>query len=192
MEVGQRPVPLVEIEAVAHVELVRDHEADVAHGKVVDEPAVGAVEERDRRKRARVAQRQGLAEEAQRQPGIDDVLDDQDVPALDLDVEILQQPDPGGAAGLGVGAVAGELDEVDGVGDRERAREIGEERDRRLEGADEQRLSALVVAGDVASELAYPRGDLRRREVDLADPLVGLYEAIGSLNRSASRAMSRL
>ena len=57
VEVGQVPVPLVDVEAVADEELVGDGEADVADRQVVDEAAVGAVEERDRRERARSAER---------------------------------------------------------------------------------------------------------------------------------------
>ncbi len=46
-QVGQVAVALVELEAVADEELVRDREADVADGQVVDQPAVGPVEQRD-------------------------------------------------------------------------------------------------------------------------------------------------
>src|SRR6266516_6909087 len=44
-EVGQVPVALVELESVADEELVRDREADVADGQVVDQPPVRPVEE---------------------------------------------------------------------------------------------------------------------------------------------------
>ena len=64
-----------------------------------------------------------------RQPGVDDVLDDQDVAAGDLGVEVLEQPDPRVAARPRP-AVAGELDEVEAVRDREGAREVGDERRR--------------------------------------------------------------
>jgi hypothetical protein len=53
---------------------------------------------------------------------------------------------------------------------RHRAREIGEEDEARLERADEERLPAFVVAGDLAAELADARRDLGRREIDLANP----------------------
>src|ERR1051326_293779 len=62
VEVGQVPVPLVQVEAVADEELVRDRETDVADGEVVHEPAVGAVEQRGDRERRRVAQPQRTAE----------------------------------------------------------------------------------------------------------------------------------
>jgi hypothetical protein len=89
------PVAIVaEVEAVADEELVRHREADVAHRKVVDEPPVGPVEKRDRRERCGTAERERLADEVQRQPGVDDVLDEQDVATLDAQVEVLEQPYP--------------------------------------------------------------------------------------------------
>jgi hypothetical protein len=75
-------------------------------------------------------------------------------------------------------AVAGELDEIERVRERKRARQIGEEDDARLERADEQRLAARVVPCDVGGELLDARAELTAREVDLADPRIGgLYEA---------------
>jgi hypothetical protein len=60
------------------------------------------------------------------------------------------------------------------VQDRHGAREIGDEDERRLERGDEDRLEILVVAGDLGAELLDPRGDLLPREVDLADPRIGI------------------
>jgi hypothetical protein len=55
----------------------------------------------------------------------------------------------------GVGAVvAGELDEVDPVANRDRAREVGQEDEARLQQRDEQQVAAGVVARDVGAELA--------------------------------------
>ena len=45
-QVGEVPVALAQLEAVADEELVRNGEADVAHRQVVDEAAVGPVEQR--------------------------------------------------------------------------------------------------------------------------------------------------
>jgi hypothetical protein len=54
----------------------------------------------------------------------------------------------------GVGAVvAGELDEVDLVGNRDRPGEVGEEDEARLQQRDEQELALGVVAGDLGAEL---------------------------------------
>ena len=94
MQVGQRAPALVQAEPVACKQLVGDREADVVERHVVDETAVGAVEERDRRKARRVPQRERPCEEVQRQAGVDDVLDDEHVPVDDRRVEVLEQLDP--------------------------------------------------------------------------------------------------
>ena len=63
-----------------------------------------------------------------RQAGVDDGVHEHDVTALDLGVQIFQEPDA-----VVVLAVAGQLDEIEMVVDRERAREIADERDARLQ-----------------------------------------------------------
>jgi hypothetical protein len=72
------------------------------------------------------------------------------------------------AAGVGA-VVAGELDEVDSVANRDRAREVGQEDEARLQQRDEQKVAAGIVAGDVGAELADARLQLLGREKDLAD-----------------------
>jgi hypothetical protein len=72
------------------------------------------------------------------------------------------------AAHLGA-AVACKLDEVERMRDRDRAREVGEEDEARLERPDEQRLTAVEVAGNLRAELRDTRGQLAGRKVDLAD-----------------------
>ena len=67
VQVRQVPVPLVDVEAVADEELVRDGEADVPHRQVLDEPAVRPVEERDRCERAGRAQAERPHEVVERQ-----------------------------------------------------------------------------------------------------------------------------
>jgi hypothetical protein len=59
------------------------------------------------------------------------------------------------------------------VHDLQRAREIGDEDDRRRQRGDEDRLEAVVVDGYLRAELLDPSLDLLTREVDLADSLVG-------------------
>jgi hypothetical protein len=197
VQVRQVAVALVDVEPVADEELVGDGEADVPHRQVLDEAAVRAVEERDGRERARAAQPEGADEVVERQPGVDDVLDNEDVPALDARVEVLEEPDRRAASGL-AGAVAGQLDEIDVMQDRERAREVGKEDQARLQGGDEQRLAAGVVDGDLGTELLDPGRDLLAGEVDLADPIVREgrpvfgQEAIFSPYRWPRRSMSRL
>jgi hypothetical protein len=89
--------------------------------------------------------------------------------AGDFRIEVLQQPDPGMAAGVGARRVARELEEIESVRDPERAREVRDEDDARLQRRDEQRLSSVVVSRDVAAELADARLQLLAREVDLAE-----------------------
>jgi hypothetical protein len=176
VQIGQAAVALVDVEPVAGIELVRDHEPDVAHRQVVDEAAVRSVEERDDGERRGAPQAERLDEEVERQPGIDDVLDDDDVTAADLYVEILEEPDGRVAAGRAPG-VAGQLDELQVVQDRQRAGEVGEEDEARFERRDEQGLQPLVLAGQLGPELADARLDLGSAQVDLADPAVGGYDA---------------
>jgi len=72
------------------------------------------------------------------------------------------------AAGVGA-VVAGELDEVDRVRDRDRAREVGQEDEARLQQRDEQQVAAGVLAGYLRPELVDASSQLVRREKDLAD-----------------------
>jgi len=192
VEVGQVPETLVQVEPVADEEFVGDSEADVADREILDEPPVGPVEQRHGRKRRRRAQGEGLAEVVQRQAGVDDVLDDDDVPARDLAVQILEQPDARMAALVRARGVARELEEVDPVRDAQRARQVGDEDEARFQRRDEQRLAAVVVAAQLAPELTDARLQLPAREVDLAEARAATYDASSSRYRSARRSMSRL
>ena len=91
-----------------------------------------------------------------------------------------------------VGAVRGQLDEVEGVGDADRPRQVCDEDHARLERRDEQRLAPVVVTRDLAPDLSHARLQLLAREVDLTQALAGAYEASSSRYRSAKRSMSRL
>jgi hypothetical protein len=104
-----------------------------------------------------------------RHTGVDHRVDEDHVAALDLRVEILQEPDA-----LLVYAVARELDEVEVVVDRDGARQVADERDARLQRADEQRFLSCVVAGQVRGELPDAGTDLVGIEEDLGDALVEL------------------
>jgi hypothetical protein len=77
--------------------------------------------------------------------------------------------------------VAGELDEVDLVRDRDRARKVGEEDEARLQQRDEQQVAARVVGGDLRAQLADARANLLGAEEDLTDAWVADgYEARSS------------
>jgi hypothetical protein len=81
-----------------------------------------------------------------------------------------------------------------------RTREIGHERNARLERADEQRLQAGVVRGDRRTDLADTALNLVLVEEDLANACVGVapgsrgqsaQDAFCSPNRAARRLKSR-
>jgi hypothetical protein len=160
---------LVQIEAVADEKLVGDGEADVAHRQVLDQTPVRTIEERDGGQRAGRTERERLAEVVEGKARVDDVLDDHDVPAGDLRVEVLEQTDASVAALVGAGRVARELEEVEAVRNPQGAREVGDEDEARLQRRDQQGLAALVVAREVTPQLADACLQLLPREVDLAE-----------------------
>jgi hypothetical protein len=80
-----------------------------------------------------------------------------------------------------VGAVvAGELDEVDLVRDRNRAGEVGEEDDARLQQRDEQQVAVRVVPCDLGAELVDAGLKLLGGEEDVAYAGVADYDARSS------------
>src|SRR6266540_1063641 len=101
----------IEAEPVADEELVGNREPDIAHGQVVHEAAVRAVEQDRGGERRRAAQGERAAEVVHGQPGVDDLVDEDDVTALELGVEVLQEADSLVPAGLGA-SVSGQLDVV--------------------------------------------------------------------------------
>jgi hypothetical protein len=125
-----------------------------------------------------------------RHAGVDHGVDEHDGAALDLRVQVLEEPDPAVA-----GAVARQLEEVEVVVPGEGAREVADERDAGLERADEQRLRPLVVAAQLGTELADATADLVAVEKDLSYALVELdrraQEAFRSPYRTARRSKSR-
>ena len=95
-----------------------------------------------------------------------------------------------------------ELDEVHVVEDRNRARQVGQEDEARLQRRDQERLPTLVVGGDLGAELGDTGGDLLGGEVDLADARIAFDVPTGrpQIRQEASfrpyrcprRSMSRL
>src|SRR6188472_3953688 len=126
-DVGQVPVSLGEVEAVADDELVRDLEPNIPH-RNVDFAArrlgqEGADLEGRRLTRFQVADQVGEG-----QAGVDDVLHHEHVAALDVDVEVFEDAhDPGG---IGRVAVARDGHEVDLAGDGQVPHQVGHEEDR--------------------------------------------------------------
>jgi hypothetical protein len=78
------------------------------------------------------------------------------------------------------------------VGNAQGARQIGHEHDARLERRDQERLQSVVVARELASELANACLQLLPGEVDVAETVAAAYDASSSRYRSARRSMSRL
>jgi len=66
-------------------------------------------------------------------------------------------------------AVAGELDEIELVYERDRTRQVGDEKQRTFERRDEQQIETGVVRGDLGTQFADPRLNLLGGEVGLAD-----------------------
>jgi murein DD-endopeptidase MepM/ murein hydrolase activator NlpD len=83
VEIGQRAPALVQPEPVACEELVGNGEADEAERELVDEPPVRPIEERHGGEARGVAQAERSAQEVERQPGVDDILDEEDVAAFE-------------------------------------------------------------------------------------------------------------
>jgi hypothetical protein len=125
-----------------------------------------------------------------RQAGVDHRVHEEDVPAVDLRVQVLEEADSVVAL-----AVARELDEIERMVDRGAAREVADERDARLQRPDQQRLTAVVVAAELAAELPNAGSELVGVEEDLADALVsyrqGGQDAFARPKRTASRSKSR-
>jgi hypothetical protein len=165
VEIGKGTPTLVETKAVAREQLVGNGEADVAKRDVVDEAAIGSVEEGDGREARRISERERPAEEVERQASVYDVLHEYDVTTGERRVDVLQQANAAGAAA----SIRREFHDVERVGDRQCSRQIGEEDDARLEGRDEDRIESRVVAGELGSELENAGRDLGPAQIDRPD-----------------------
>src|SRR3954447_1654026 len=186
MEVRQVAPALVQVEAVADEELVRNGEADVVDREVLDQTAVRAVEQGDDTQARGSSQLELLAEVVQRQTRVDHVLDEQDVEPGERDRRVLEDAHPGVAARRSA-VVAGKLDEVELVEGRDGPREVGEEDEARLQERDEQQVARRVVRCDLGAELAHARADLVRAEEDVPD----LYEAPRCYEAPAAMRLGR-
>src|SRR5215212_3009845 len=149
-DVRKIAVALGEVEPVADDEAVRDLEADVPDVDVVLAP-LGLGEQRADVERCRLAGLEAAHEVRQRQARVDDVLDHEHVSALDVDVEVLEDPhDPRGVRRR---AVARDRHEVDLAGHGQAPHQIRHEEHRALEHADQQQVAPRVVGRDLAAEL---------------------------------------
>ena len=143
-------MPFRVVEAVADDEAIRDLEADVAH-RNLDLAARRLRQEGADLERRGAARGEVPHEVGERQARVDDVLDDEDVAALERRVEVLE--DAHDAGGVGGGAVARDRHEVHLAGHPELAHQVGDEEDRAFEDADEEQLLACVVGGDLRRKL---------------------------------------
>ena len=92
MDAPEVAVALADIEAVAHDEVGRDGEADVAQGDL--DALLALLDQQGADVEAlRLAGLEVAAQIVQRQAAVDDVLDDEDAAALELGVEVLDDAD---------------------------------------------------------------------------------------------------
>ena len=118
----------------------------------------GLVEQRGDAKGLGVLLREELAQIGEGEAGIQNVLDDKHVLALNGLVEILDELDrAGGARAL---SIAGGGHEVEGGVGLYGAREVGQERRRSLEHAHHDQLLAVQVAGYLGAHLGDTFGNL--------------------------------
>ncbi len=147
------------VEAVSDDKLVLDLESDV-FDLDVDLAAAGLAQEARGSKRFRLAGAHDVLQIMQRETGIDDIFDDNDVAPLQRCVEVFKQPHL--TRGLRRGAIARDRDEVER--DRTRghgAREVGQEHERALQHGDEvERLAVGIVCVDLCGQLDNPALDL--------------------------------
>src|SRR5207249_684776 len=147
-DVGQVAVEAVVVEAVPDHEDVRDREPDVVEGDL-RLATTGLVEKDARAQALRTARLERTFQRGQGEAGVDDVVDDEHVAARDVDAEV--GDDPHRARGAGSRPVARRAEKIDGEIDRQPAHEVGDERHRALENADQHGIRPGVVAGDRAA-----------------------------------------
>jgi hypothetical protein len=98
----------------------------------------------------------------ERGPGVDDVLDDEELTAGGVGRQVAQDLHiPGGARSLAVG---GDLKEVDGQRGLQPLREIAQEEDGSLQNPHEQQRPTVLIPVDLRREAADPL--LQRGGVD--------------------------
>src|SRR5690606_21690341 len=167
---GQVAVELAVIEAVPDDVLVGDLEADVLDVDADDTP-VDLVEQRTDGQAGRLLNLQRAQHEVHRQAGVDDVLDQDDVLAANVEVQRALELDPAGGD-----VRAGDRQVVDRQRARDLSRRVGQEEGDALEPPDQHQRLASVVFRDLAAQLGDSLADLGGREEDALDVL-GLERA---------------
>ena len=131
------------IEAVADDEFIFDLESDIFHLHV-DLAAARLTEQAGRSQALRVARAKDVLEIRQREAGVDDVFDDDDVAALKRRIKVFQQAHL--ARAFRGGTVARDGDEIE----RDRTRregtgEVGEKHERTFQYSDEVQRCARGI-----------------------------------------------
>src|SRR5665647_2699482 len=157
-DVAQVAEPLGVVQAVADDELVGDVKAHVLDVDV-DLGGLGLAQKRQDLHRCGGPGLEVGPDPAQRQTRVDDVLDDQHVPASDVGVKVLQDADDAGA--LCAGPVGRDGHPVHRRGAGQGAHQVGHDHHRTLEDTHQQQVLAFVVAPDVGSQLTEPYLNLR-------------------------------
>ncbi len=115
--------------------------------------AVGLIEQRGDADRARLALLQEVDQVGQGDAAIHDIFDDQQIGALDGEIEILGDLDFA-RAGLAF-AVAGDAHEIDESVDVQGAGQVGHEEACALENADQVQVAGGIVAIDLGAHFAH-------------------------------------
>src|SRR5438093_4177024 len=183
-EVRQAPVSLGVVQAVA------DDEATVLEGLVrgkggpvgvdVDLAVPRLVDERADLQAARAPLADVVEEEAQGDAGIDDVVEEQDVPPLVGDLGGVHDRGAHGARALL--AQRRRLDEVAREIERDPAHEVGHEDETALHQTDHAGLAAREDLADLPPQLIHPAGDLLFVVEDFG---------LGQLHRASAPCSSR-
>ncbi len=153
----QVPVTLGHIQPVPDHELVLDREAQIVDLHA-DAGSRGLVQERADLDGARVARLEEIHQVRDRQPRVDDVLDDEDVLAGDGLGEVVRDLDDAGA--LRAFAVGAHAQEVHPERQIDRAAEIRRKDEAALEDDDEDKVAIFVVPRYLRAELQDSVGDL--------------------------------
>src|SRR5699024_9747658 len=156
-DVGEVAVVVGVVQAVAHHKVVRALEAHIVR-REVGVVAHLLVEEGDGLHALGTAGGEEVFEVLEGEAGVDDVVDDDDVPAGDVHIHVLVELHH--ARGLAGGAVAGHGDEVHVDVEVDLPAEVGEEEGRALEDAHHHRPGALVVFGDLLAQGFHHGGNL--------------------------------
>ena len=106
----------------------------------------------------RTADTEIVLEIVQRDAAVENVLDEDDVAALDVLIQVLV--DLHGAGGRGLVAVGRHGHEIDRARNGDAAHQVGHEHKAALEHADEQRLTAVKIPGNLGTQLRRARLDL--------------------------------